>query len=164
MHLTSAEKTLYRETSASLKGYDKRQFIARSIKLFDESTVSGKSFARRQFGWSHHIVTKAVHELETEIRCIDAYNQRGRNSAETKLPNLLIDIKEIAEMYSQTDYTFKTKQLYTRLSASSIRTKLIELKNYTDSELPTDRTISSKLNMLGFKLRTVTKNKPKKNT
>jgi len=164
MQLTAAEKRFYKETSDSLSGYDKRQFIARTIKLFDQSGVNGNSYARREFGWAYHMVTKAVRELETGIRCIDAYDQRGRNPVETKLPNLLDDIKEIADMYSQTDYTFKTKQLYTRLSASSIRKQLIELKNYTDNELPTARTINSKLNALGFKLRTVSKNKPKKST
>jgi hypothetical protein len=164
MELTQAEQKFYRETSAALKGYEKRQFIARTIKLFSESGIGGAGFARQKFGWAYHMVKKAMRELETGIRCVDGFSQRGRKSSESLLPNLLYDIREIADAHSQTDYTFKTQQLYTRLSAPSVRKHLIELKGYTDDMLPTERTIGNKLNALGFKLRTVSKNKPKKNT
>ena len=52
------------------------------------------------------------------IVCLDNFSARGRKPVEDKLPNLLGDIKEMAENSSQTDPTFKTTRLYIRLSAS----------------------------------------------
>ena len=164
MTLTSQEKEHYKQTANSLQGFERRQFIARSINIFYESGLSGLAFAYREFGWSHKMAKTALAELKSGIRCINAYSFTGRKSAEDHLPNLLQDIKDIAEQHSQTDYTFNTNQLYTRLSAPSIRRHLIEFKGYDEKSLPQERCIRQKLNNLGFKLRTVSKNKPKKNS
>jgi hypothetical protein len=45
------------------------------------------------------------------------------------LPDLLTDIKAIAEAASQTDPTFKTTRLYIRLSAAAVRKQLSEKKS-----------------------------------
>jgi hypothetical protein len=62
----------------------------------------------------------------------------------------------------QTDPTFQTTGLYCRLSASEVRKQLIERKGYTDERLPSVQTIGDKLNLLGFRLRTVIKSRPPK--
>ncbi|GAB1540571.1 hypothetical protein NUACC21_32400 [Scytonema sp. NUACC21] len=54
---------------------------------------------------------------------------------------------------SQTDPSFKSQRLYTRLSASEVRKLLIEKFGYSDEELPTSETIRIKLNDLGYKQR-----------
>jgi len=162
MNLTSQEKDFYKQTANSLHGFERRQFIARAINLFSESGVSGLAFAKREFGWSYKMAKTALAELKSNIRCINAYSSTGRKSAEDHFPNLLSDIQDIAHQHSQTDYTFNTNQLYTRLSAPSIRKHLIEFKGYDEKTLPKERCIRKKLNALGFKLRTVSKNKPKK--
>ncbi len=62
----------------------------------------------------------------------------------------------------QTDPTFQTTGLYRRLSASEVRKQLIARKGYTDERLPSVQTIGDKLNLLGFRLRTVIKSRPPK--
>ncbi len=78
------------------------------------------------------------------------------------MPNLLDDIKTIADGQSQIDPTFKTTRLYTRLSAAEVRRQLIKQKGYSDDELPSEETIRVKLNQLGYHLRSVQKSRPKK--
>jgi hypothetical protein len=52
--------------------------------------------------------------------------------------------------------------LYTRLTAEELRRQLIAQKGYQAVELPTPRTLRTKLNDLGFHLTKVAKCKPKK--
>jgi hypothetical protein len=73
--------------------------------------------------------------------------------------NLLDDI---ADGQSQTDPTFKTNRLYTRLTAAEVREQLIKQKGYSDDELPTEETIRVKLNQLDYELGNVQKSRPKK--
>jgi hypothetical protein len=54
--------------------------------------------------------------------------------------------------------------LYTRLTAAEVRRQLIARYGYTDAALPTERTILTKLNDLGYHPTKVAKAKPKKNT
>jgi hypothetical protein len=108
-------------------------------------------------------VRKALAELNGEFCYIDHYHLRGRKKAEEHLPNLLVDIRAIVDSQSQTDPTFRTQRLYTRLSATEVRRQLIAQKGYTDDELPTAATISAKLNVLGYRLRDVQKSRPQKN-
>ncbi len=75
---------------------------------------------------------------------------------------MLEDIKGIVDSQSQTDATFQTNRLYTRLSAKEVRKQLILQKGYQDEELPTAKTIGIKLNQLGYHLKAVVKSKPKK--
>jgi DNA-dependent RNA polymerase auxiliary subunit epsilon len=78
------------------------------------------------------------------------------------LPNLLEDIKDIVEPVSQSDPTFRTTDLYSPLTAAEVHRRLVEQKKYNVEQLPTVRTISNKLNELGFHLKKVDKCKPKK--
>jgi hypothetical protein len=78
------------------------------------------------------------------------------------LPNLIDDIDAIVKGQSQTDPTFKTTRLYTRLSSAEVRQQLIEQKGYNDSDLPSEETIRQKLQELGYRMRSVQKSQPKK--
>ncbi|MBI1296743.1 hypothetical protein GC175_17445 [bacterium] len=69
----------------------------------------------------------------------------------------------IVDGQSQTDPTFRTTRLFTRLSAAEVRRQLIEQKGYSDDELPSEATISAKLNQLGYRLQNVQKSRPQKN-
>ncbi len=75
---------------------------------------------------------------------------------------LLDDIRELAERYSQTDSTFRTTRQYTRLTTAALRQQLIDEKGYTDAELPTEETIRTKLNDMGYGLKRVKKSRPLK--
>lgn len=101
--------------------------------------------------------------MEHGIICVDAFSSRGRKRSEDHLPNLLIDITAIVDSQSQTDPQFRTTRLYTRLTAAEVRRQLIAHKGYTDDELPTDETIATKLNTLGYFPKKVAKSQPQKN-
>lgn len=160
MVLTNEFKATLNETCATLHGYARRHFMAQIVKTM----FGGKSsHAERELGWNRVTLRKARQELEGEFCYIDQYHQRGRKKSEEHLPNLLDDICAIVDSQSQTDPTFQTQRLYTRLSAAEVRQQLISQKEYTDDELPTVATISSKLNALGYRLRTVQKSRPPKN-
>ena len=147
MELTPTVATLFIETAEQLRGSDRRIFMAKTVK---ELGHGGQREAERQLGWNRVTIRKGTHELESGIRCVDALSQRGRKRAEDHLPNLLEDIKAIVDSQSQTDPSFKTTRLYTRLSAKAVGQQLIDEYPYNEQQLPTERTIANKLNDLGY--------------
>lgn len=159
MELTDSIKTLLITTAKELKGSARRLFMARTIK---ELGPGGQQRAARELGWGRMTIRKGVRELESGIACIDAFSLRGRKRAEDHLPNLLSDITALVDGQSQSDPQFRTKRLYTRLSAAEVRRQLIAQKGYTDAQLPTVATISAKLNALGYYPQTVAKSRPQK--
>ncbi len=160
IELSEAQMELYRATAKTLKGHERRLFMARVVKLLGKG---GQSQAKRELGWDRDTIRKGLHELETGIHGIDNYGARGRKRAEEHLPNLLNDIQEIVDGQSQTDPSFESTHLYTRLSAAAVRQALITKKGYADEELPSQETIRVKLNELDYKLRSVKKTVPQKN-
>jgi hypothetical protein len=100
--------------------------------------------------------------VEHGLRCIDAVAFRRRKRAEERLPTLLDDIKALVDGQSQTDPSFRTTRLYTRLTAPEVRRQLIAQNGYTDDDLPTARTISTKLRDLGYHPTKVAKTHPQK--
>jgi hypothetical protein len=100
--------------------------------------------------------------MRTGFTCADAFGLRGRKPVEFHLPHLFDDLRGLVQDHLQTDPTFQTTGLYCRLSAPEVRKQLIERGGYTDDQLPTVQTIAAKLNVLGFRLRTVVKSRPQK--
>jgi len=159
MALTDELKALFRDTANKLKGHKRRTFMAQVVKLLGKG---GQRRAEKELNWNRATIRKGRHELESGIVCEDAFSARGRKRAEEHLPNLLEDIKAIADEQSQADPTFKTTRLYTRLTAKEVRKQLILQKGYTDEKLPTEETIRVKLNELEYRLRSVQKCRPQK--
>lgn len=157
--LTDSIKKLLTETAFQLKGVAKRKFMAQTVVNLG---FGGQRLAEQELGWNRYSIRKGIKELKTGIICIDNYSARGRYKAEEHLPNLLEDIKKIVDSQSQTDPSFKSQRLYTRLSATEVRKQLIEKWSYSDKDLPTSETIRVKLNDLGYKLKRVAKIKPQK--
>jgi hypothetical protein len=151
-------KTTYIETVKVLKGSKRRLFMARIVKALGRGS---QTWAERELGWCRDTIRKGQRELEEGPRT-DNFGARGRKSAEERLPNLREDIRAIVEGQSQTDPTFQSTRLYTRLSAREVRQQLIEQKGYTDEELPGEETIRVRINDLGYGLRPVRKSQPKK--
>jgi hypothetical protein len=155
MELSQAVQETLNEMKSGLSGYKRRHFMAQVV----ESMFDGKpSRAEKVLGWNRITIRKALAEWNGGFCYIDQYHLRGRKKAEEHLPNLLSDIKAIVDSQSQTDPTFQTNRLYTRLSATEVRKQLIAQKGYTD----TAATISAKLNAMGYHLRAVQKSRPKK--
>jgi hypothetical protein len=155
---TAAACALLKETAESFHGAQRRQFMARTVEAFALSQRQ----ARLLLGWSRDTIRKAQQELRSGITCLDNFSARGRKPAEAHLPRLFHDIREVVHDHLQTDATFQTTRLYCRLSAPEVRRQLIARKGYTELQLPAERTIAAKLNLLGFRLRTVTKSRPQK--
>jgi hypothetical protein len=76
----------------------------------------------------------------------------------------LEDLRAIVDEQSQTDPTFQSVRLYTRLSAAEVRRQLIQQQGYTDEELPSEETIRVRLNQSGYKLRAIQKSRPQKDS
>jgi hypothetical protein len=154
MKLTEAEKEMYIETARQLKGYQRRLYMARVVKALG---WGGQLLASRELGWGRNTIRKGMRELETGFMCYDNYAARGRKRTEERLPNLLDDMRAIADQHSQTDPSFRSTRLYLRLSAASVREQLIQQKGYTDEELPSEEVIRQRLNKLGYTLKQVKK-------
>ena len=147
------------EGAKALKGSQKRLFMARTVQAMGRG---GQRWAEVHLGWCRDTIRKGTHELRSGMTCIDALHCRRRKPAEEHLPRLLDDIRSIADGQSQADPKFQTDRLFTRISAAEVRRQLIATKGYTDAELPTQQTINTKLNMLGYRLSRVARCRPQK--
>ena len=159
MELTAQVKEYLQGTADALRGVDRRLFMARTVRMLG---AEGQRQAERELGWNRGTIREGMHELTTGIRCVDAFCLRGRKRAEEHLPHLLTDIKALVDAQCQTDPSFQTQRLYTRLTAATVREQLILQKGYGDEQLPTAETIRCKIHQLGYRLRKVQKCKPKK--
>ena len=157
MELTNTLKQIFIETAKTLKGSDRRLFMAKVVKGMGQG---GQRQAETELGWYRGTIRKGMRELDSGFRCYDNFSARERKPAEDHLPNLLNDIKAIVETESQTDPTFQRTRLYIRLSAAEVRQQLIEQKGYRDEQLPSAETIRTKLNGLGYHLKKVKKVSP----
>jgi hypothetical protein len=143
----------------ALKGSQKRLFMAKTVGAMGRG---GQRWAQVHLGWCRETIRKGTHELRSGMTCVDAFHCRRRKPAEEHLPRLLDDIRAIADGQSQADPKFQTNRLFTRISAAEVRRRLIAVKGYTDAELPTQQTINTKLNLLGYSLSRVAKCRPQK--
>ena len=123
--ITQEEKEIYIETAKVLKGTDRRIFMARVVKSLG---YGGVIYAEQEFHWGKKTVRKGKEELETGKSIVDNFSARGSKRVEDKLPNLLKDIRSIVDTEVQTDPTFKTTQLFTRVTSKEVRNRLISQK------------------------------------
>lgn len=159
MELTDAHKGLLIEAARALTGSARRVFMARTVR---ELGPGGQRRAERELGWDRGTIRKGAHELARGVAVVDAFGLRGRKPTEARLPALLADITAIVDGQSQTDPSFRTTRLYTRLTAAEVRRQLIARKGYADADLPTAQTIGAKLNALGYYPQRVAKSQPQK--
>jgi hypothetical protein len=159
IQLTESVKKMLLETALKLKGAFKRRFQAQTVL---ELGYGGYLLAQKELGWDRGTIRKGMNELKSGITCIDNHSARGRKKTEQYLPFLLEDIKSLVDSQSQTDPSFKSDRLYTRLSVAEVRCQLIKQFGYTNQNLPTNETIRIKLNDLKYCLRRVAKTKPQK--
>jgi hypothetical protein len=147
------------DAARALTGSQKRLFMARTVAAMGRG---GQRWAQVNLGWCRETIRKGTHELRSGMTCLDAFHCRRRKPAEEHLPRLLDDIRAIADGQSQADPKFQTRRLFTRISAAEVRRQLVATKGYTDAELPTQQTINTKLNLLGYSLSRVAKCRPQK--
>ncbi|MHC1725315.1 MAG: hypothetical protein AB9866_04755 [Syntrophobacteraceae bacterium] len=147
-------KSLVSSTANKLKSHLRRLFMTETVQQYGPG---GQIWAERELGWNRSTIRKGMHELRTGIECKDAFCLRGRKAYEKRLPSLLDDIRDIVDPKAQIDATFRTSDLFVRVTANEVRQLLIEEKGYKDAELPKRRTINTILNSLGYRLRKVKK-------
>jgi hypothetical protein len=82
IQLTEDLKSLYIKTAKKLKGTARRQFMAEVVKSLE-------------LGWNRRTIRKGMQELESGQPFIGGFRRSGRKRVETKLPNLLTDIKPL---------------------------------------------------------------------
>ncbi|WP_338422763.1 hypothetical protein [Aphanizomenon flos-aquae] len=131
--LTDSLKKLFKQTETQLKGAAKRSFIA---SIVQELGMGGQRLAESELGWNRGTIRKGMKELNSGLTCIDNHSGKGRYKAEEHLPNLLEDIICLVDSQSQTDPSFKSQRLYTRITAREVRKQLIEKYGYDDEVLP----------------------------
>jgi hypothetical protein len=147
------------DAAKALKGGPKRAFMAKTVAAMGRG---GQRWAQEHLGWCRETIRKGAHELRSGMTCVDAFHCRRRKPAEEHLPRLLDDIRAIADGQSQADPKFQTDRLFTRIGAAEVRRQLIAVKGYTDEELPTQQTINTKMNLLGYRHSKVAKCRPQK--
>ncbi|HEX7594621.1 MAG TPA: ISAzo13 family transposase [Anaerolineae bacterium] len=159
LELTAGLKDLLGFAAEQLKGSTRRLFMAKTVNALGRG---GQRLAERTLGWNRSTIRKGQHELQGKVVSIDAFNLRGRQKAEAHLPQLLQDIQTVVAPESQTDPSFKTTRLYTRLTAKQVRSELAQQPAYREVALPSVRTFDTKLNDLDFRLQAVQKSQPLK--
>ena len=147
------------DAAKALKGSQRRFFMAKTVEAMGRG---GQVWAESHLGWNRETIRKGMHELRTGMTCVDAFHCRRRKPAEEHLPRLLGDIRDIVDGQCQAAPKFPTDRLFIRISAREVRSRLITKKGYTDAELPTQQTINTKLNMIGYRLTKVAKCRPQK--
>ena len=156
LNITSESRKIWEQTLAQLGGQARRLFMASVVVGLGRG---GAAAAKRELGWDRTTVKKGLRELNSGVVCVDNVRQRGRKGFALKLPQLKADLKAIGEASSQTDPTFRTTQLYRRLTAAEAKRQLVEM-GYDEAQLPSERSLCRMLGDLGFAPRRVAKSKP----
>jgi transposase len=148
-----------KNAAKKLTGAKRRAFEAQvTLDYFDAKAY----LAEQAIGWDRKTIALGLNELRTGIVCVDNFKARGNKKTEVKNPQMEVDIVALAEPQSQTDPKFQTLFKYTRITVKGMRIALIIEKNWTDKDLPCEKTIGTILNRLGYCLRRVQKAKPLK--
>ena len=156
--LTPDALTDIKSAAELLTGYKRRRYQAEmAIKYCNGSP----RLAETIFGWGREAVNTGLHERRTGIRCLDAYDLRGRKKTEQECPAIQEHIHRLVEPQSQADPKFQTALAYTRVTAAAVRQALLAQSEVKDF-VPSRQTVGCILNRLGYRLRRVLKTRPEK--
>ena len=141
-----------------LTGHKRRRFQAETALKYCNGSARQ---AEKVFGWGRAAVNTGLHELRTGIRCLDAYELRGRKKSEELCPQLLDHIQRLVEPQAQADPKFQTPFAFTRITARAVRDALLVVPELEGS-VPCRQTVGELLNRLGYRLRRVLKTRTEK--
>ena len=113
------------------------------------------------FGWGRAAVNTGLNELRTGIRCLDAFELRGRKKSEDLCPQLLDHLQRLVEPQAQADPKFQTPFAFTRITAKAVRDALRAVPELKDA-VPSRQTVGELLHRSGYRLRRVRKTQPEK--
>jgi len=141
-----------------LTGPKRRRFQAEMAHKYCNGSARQ---AEAIFGWGRAAVDTGLNELRTGIRCLDAYEMRGRKKSEEVCPILVEHIHRLVEPQAQADPKFQTPFAFTRITAKAVREALVAIPELKDS-VPCRQTVGELLNRIGYRLRRVQKTRPEK--
>jgi transposase len=141
-----------------LTGHKRRRFQAETALRYCGGSARQ---AETVFGWGRAAVHTGLQELRTGIRCLDAYESRGRKKSEALCPELIDHIHCLVEPQAQADPKFQTPFAFTRITAKAVRDALRTVPELQQS-VPCRQTVGELLNRLGYRLRRVLKARPEK--
>lgn len=141
-----------------LTGFKRREYLAEMTEKYCGGSARK---AETVFGWGRVAVRTGLKERTTGIRCLDAFQARGRQKTEAQFPQLAREVLRLVEPHAQADPKFQTPLAFTRITAQAVRQEL--LKNpQLKALVPTRQTVGEILNRLGYRLRRVRKARPEK--
>ena len=73
--------------------------------------IGGQTLVERELGWNRRTIRKGMQELESGQPIIDGFDRSGRKGVETKLPNLLLDMKSFV-MVGDSEALLQADRLY----------------------------------------------------
>jgi len=150
---------LLRSAARRLTGHARRLFIA---EVTDTLCGGSPRRSERLFGWSRDTAALGLQESAHGLRCVENFRARGRHRTEDLDTQLALDVRALAEPYTQADPQLKSTLRYTRLTAATLRRALIKEKGYRNKQLPSTRTLQRMLNRMGYRLKRIQKTKPVK--
>ena len=142
-----------------LTGYKRRQFQAEMANTYCGGSAR---LAETTFGWGREAVHTGLNELRSGIRCVEAFESRGRPTTEEQHPALEEHIRRLVDPHAQADPKFQTPFAYTRITARVVREALLAIPELA-GKVPTRQTVGDILDRLGYRLRRVLKARPQKN-
>lgn len=147
-----------RSAAKLLTGPQRRRFQAESALKYCHGSARQ---AEKVFGWGRAAVDTGLNELRTGIRCLDAFERRGRKKSEELCPELRDHVHRLVEPQAQADPKFQTPFAFTRITAKAVRDALRAVPALKDF-VPCRQTVGELLNRLGYRLRRVLKTRPEK--
>jgi hypothetical protein len=141
-----------------LTGHRRRRFQAEMAHTYCGGSAR---LAETTFGWGRDAVHTGLNELRSGIRCVEAFDRRGRMTTEERHPGLEEHIRRLVDPHAQADPKFQTPFAYTRITARAVREALRAVPELA-GKVPTRQTVGDILNRLGYKLRRVQKTRPQK--
>lgn len=141
-----------------LTGHKRRRFQAEMANMYCGGSAR---LAETAFGWGRDAVHTGLNELRSGIRCVEAFDSRGRKATEELHPTLEGHIRRLVDPHAQSDPKFQTPFAYTRITAKAVREALLAVPDLAGA-VPTRQTVGDILNRLGYKLRRVLKARPQK--
>jgi hypothetical protein len=141
-----------------LTGHKRRRFQAEMARKYCGGSAR---HAETTFGWGRDAVDTGLNELRSGIRCLDAYESRGRKTAEELCPELEDHIRRLVDPHAQADPKFQTPFADTRITAQAVRDALLTIPALAE-KVPSRQTVGDILNRLGYRLRRVLKARPQK--
>lgn len=147
-----------RSAAQLLTGYKRRQFQGQMALKYCNGSARQ---AETTFGWGRAAVETGLNEQRTGIRCLDAFELRGRKKSEQRCPELKEHIHRLVEPQAQADPKFQTTSAYTRITARAVR-QALQAVPALNGHVPSRQTVGAVLNRLGYRLRRVLKTRPEK--